>query len=107
MGEGEHRLEQESEGEAMKYIDAEKAKNGIMEFVNESGEIVGMFVNDFNILLERCAVDAQEVVRCRDCKYYLGLNERCELTLTRLRFYNEDKVWDEECYCCWGERKDG
>ena len=43
-----------------KYIDADKAKNGIMKFVNEYGEIVGMFVNDFNILLERCAVDAAE-----------------------------------------------
>ncbi len=45
----------------MKYIDADKAKNGIMEFVNENGEIVGMFVNDFNILLERCAADVAEV----------------------------------------------
>ena len=44
-----------------KYIDADKAKNGIMKFVNEYGEIVGMFVNDFNILLERCAVDVEEV----------------------------------------------
>ena len=44
-----------------KYIDADRAKNGIMKFVNENGEIVGMFVNDFNILLERCAADVQEV----------------------------------------------
>lgn len=44
-----------------RYIDADKAKNGVMEFVNEYGEIVGMFVNDFNILLERCSVDVQEV----------------------------------------------
>lgn len=44
-----------------RYIDADKAKNGIMKFVNEYGEIVGMFVNDFNILLERCAADVQEV----------------------------------------------
>lgn len=52
-----------------KYINADKAKNGIMKFVNEYGEIVGMSVTDFNILLERCAADAEEVVRCRDCKH--------------------------------------
>lgn len=44
-----------------RYIDEDKAKNGIMSFVNEYGEIFGMFVNDFNILLERCAVDVEEV----------------------------------------------
>ena len=48
-----------------KYIDADRAKNGIMKFVNENGEIVGMFVNDFNILLERCAADDCPSKECR------------------------------------------
>ena len=42
-----------------KYIDENKAKNGIMKFVNEYGKIVGMSVTDFNILLERCAADVE------------------------------------------------
>ncbi len=48
-------------GSATKYIDADKAKNGIMAFVNECGEIIGMFITDFNILLEQSAADAVEV----------------------------------------------
>lgn len=78
-----------------KYIEADKAKNGIMRFANEYGEIVGMFVNDFNILFERCAVDVQEVVRCKDCKH-------ADL------FYPYCTIWeaaiDGDGYCYKGEK---
>lgn len=51
-------------------------------------------------------VDAVEVVRCKDCKYYLNSNEKCGLVDTRLCFYETDKVWTEDSYCSWGERKE-
>ena len=51
-------------------------------------------------------VDAVEVVRCKDCKYYLNSNEKCGLVDTRLRFYETDKVWTEDCFCAWGERRE-
>ena len=50
-------------------------------------------------------IDAVEVVRCKDCKYYLNSNETCELISTRLHFYDTDKVWVGDCFCSWGERK--
>lgn len=51
-------------------------------------------------------IDLVEVVRCKDCKYYLNSNEKCGLVDTRLLFYETDKVWTEDCFCAWGERND-
>lgn len=57
--------------------------------------------------ISSCAVrDLVSVVRCKDCKYYMGSNEKCELVDTRLLFYSTNKRWTEESYCSWGERKD-
>ena len=44
------------------------------------------------------------VVRCKDCKYYMQSNEKCELIDTRLHFYETDKVWTGDDFCSWGER---
>ena len=46
----------------------------------------------------------REVVRCKDCKFYLNSSEKCALIDTRLNFYETDKRWTEEDYCSWGER---
>lgn len=46
-----------------RYIDADKAKNGIMRFVDKYGYICGMSITDFNILLERSRADVAEVKR--------------------------------------------
>lgn len=51
-------------------------------------------------------VDAVEVVRCKDCKFHLNSNEKCGLVDTRLHFYETDKVWTEDCFCAWGERRE-
>lgn len=51
-------------------------------------------------------VDVVEVVRCKDCKFYLNSNEKCGLIDTRLHFYETDKVWTEDCFCSWGERRE-
>lgn len=44
-------------------------------------------------------VDAVEVVRCRDCEYYVETNGRigtCELTISGAK---------DDGFCAWGERK--
>lgn len=51
-------------------------------------------------------IDAAPIVRCKDCRYFLGSDAECALILTRLHFYEKDKRWTEESYCSWGERKD-
>ena len=55
---------------------------------------------------EAPTVDAVPVVRCKDCRFYLQSNEKCELVDTRLRFYEIDKTWTGDCFCSWGERKE-
>ena len=52
------------------------------------------------------ATDAVDVVRCMDCKHYLYSNEKCGLIDTRLNFYATDKIWTNDCFCAWGERRD-
>lgn len=46
-------------------------------------------------------VDAVEVVRCKDCKYYFeqprGFSPICELTRSRA---------EKEGFCSWGKKKD-
>lgn len=59
--------------------------------------------------VNRLIIDNKEfvqVVRCKDCKFYLNSNETCELIDTRLHFYETDKVWAEDSFCSWGERKE-
>ena len=43
-----------------RYIDADRLKNGIMQYADKYGEI-SCSVTAFNILLERFAADVQEV----------------------------------------------
>ena len=52
-------------------------------------------------------VDAMPVVRCKECKYYLHSNEKCELIDTRLHFYETRNRWTDDDFCSWGERKGG
>ena len=58
-----------------KYIDADRLKNGIMQYADKYGEI-SCGVTAFNILLERFAADVQEVKHGRwtqhDDAYYAG-----------------------------------
>ena len=49
--------------------------------------------------------DLVRVVRCKDCRYFMWINEKCELIDTRLHFYEADKTWAEDCFCAWGERR--
>lgn len=54
--------------------------------------------------VEAGRIDTVEVVRCKDCKYYLKSNEKCALIDTRLLFYETDKVWCSDGFCSWAER---
>lgn len=45
-----------------------------------------------------------ELIRCKDCKYYLNSNEECQLISTRLHLHEMDKRWTEDCFCAWAER---
>ena len=52
------------------------------------------------------AIEAEPIVRCRDCKYYLESNETCGMIAVRLMFYADGKRWTDNCFCCWGERRE-
>lgn len=47
------------------------------------------------------------VVRCRDCKYWLGSDEMCLLRTARLLAYEKHEALKEDGFCSSGERKDG
>ena len=46
-----------------------------------------------------------ELIHCKDCKYFINSNEKCQLIETRLHFYERDKRWTEDSFCSWAERK--
>ena len=90
----------------MRLIDADKLESGEVIIPTENGgyEYVEVFYKDD--VDNAPSVDAVEVVRCKDCKFYLNSNEKCGLVDTRLRFYETDNVWTRDCYCSWGERRE-
>ena len=52
-----------------------------------------------NMISECDAVDAVQVVRCRECEYYVETNGRigtCELTISGAK---------DDGFCAWGVRK--
>ena len=58
-------------------------------------------VADFMIMISAMpTVDAVEVVRCADCKYW------CEDTLSCTIGNHYDDNWYAEDFCSYGERKD-
>lgn len=46
-----------------------------------------------------------ELVRCRDCRYYMRSDELCEMIAARLHLYECGKQWNEDSFCCWGKRR--
>jgi hypothetical protein len=85
-------------GEAMsRLIDAEIAYDKIAEqetsyYMDMEGVQAG--------LDETPTVDAVQVVRCKDCEYYVETNGRigtCELTISGA---------EDDGFCAWGVRKD-
>ena len=90
-------------------VDADKLERGIREFTDGNGEIIGMFLTDFHLLLEKCAIKRRsirpsdnltEVVRCKDCRYnYANIipnGSGCS--------NNVELKAEAEWYCADGER---
>lgn len=54
-----------------------------------------------DVMEEFPTLDAVPVVRCKDCMFYEPFRERdgfCRI---------DGMLWNESCYCSYGERKDG
>lgn len=69
---------------------------------NDIEMIYKMSFNSASVNLERVG----ELIRCKDCKFYLNSSEKCSLIDTRLHFYETDKGWCGDSFCSWGEKKD-
>lgn len=76
------------------YIDREELRDKIYELMNpDSSDVVQQ-------IYAQPSVDAVEVVRCKDCKFYLNQHDGhpcCDLHL--------DFWVDEDDYCKWGEKE--
>lgn len=51
-------------------------------------------------------VQVQELVQCKDCKYWLGSDEMCLLRSSRLLAYEKHEYLKPDGFCSGGERKD-
>lgn len=75
------------------YADGRKEPVVINEIKDLSMEEAEPILEEYNFV---------KVTRCKDCKYYLRSNEKCELIDTRLHFYETDNTWTEDAFCAWG-----
>ena len=86
----------------MRPIDADALREwlkGWIEYYNLSPAYVRALID------EQPTVDAVEVVRCKDCRYYMRSDELCEMIAARLHLYECGKQWNEDSFCCWGKRR--
>lgn len=97
-----------------RYIKAQEAEERIVALWRKEK---GAYADTFNTAIDACqtiildmydnsSLDIVPVVRCKNCKFYLNSNETCGLVDTRLHFYETDKVWTEDSFCSWGERRE-
>lgn len=49
--------------------------------------------------------DAEEIVRCRDCKHYMDYEHEFEPNMGYCREHDREEVRDS-WFCAWGERRD-
>lgn len=101
----------------MRLIDADALDNAFTELrFNADGELAHwgdrkdwcLHGNEIEKLIaDAPTVDAEPVVRCKDCRYYRQWSGNCELLTTRLRFYDLDKQASPDAFCSYGERRDG
>lgn len=90
-----------------RYTDADALMDWIIEAEEADPDwCVNPVKNIFDHIEELPPADVVEVVRCKDCKYYLHSSEVCGIVDTRLHFYETDKRWSDDCFCSWGERKE-
>ena len=86
-----------------RLIDANALKRAIrMESWKQETQIQ-LALDYIDIIIdEQTKVDAVEVVRCKDCKYYYysAYAMRCVCDF-------DNKEWDKDDFCSYGERREG
>ena len=89
-------------------------KEELIQELNESAEAIEEYEGSYGYMFDAIAdmvkdSDLVEVVRCKDCKYYIsGSWKECY----NPRFGDEGGFYtppsvDEDGYCAWGEKGDG
>lgn len=93
-------------GTEKRLIDFEKARKKVMEIL--AGKVSTPIAVKVAIAMQEAAVDAVEVVRCKDCRFWIhtgnGIGD-----CTNRRFHLDDcpdPAMRAEEFCCLGERKD-
>ena len=68
-------------------------------------EHYSVFVND--LIMKQPTIDAAEVVRCRDCKYYDKKYHQCKLHSEEPDQYSTGFIFNmqEDDFCSYGERR--
>ena len=85
----------------MRAIDADHLKRWILSRVFKTQLSVADVIDQ----IDREDTIEPEIVRCKDCKFYYNSNESCQLIDTRLKFYETNKTWVNDCFCSWAERR--
>lgn len=80
----------------MRPIDADALKKKISDVYENK--------NIYQMIDEMPTVDAVQVVRCKDCKYYKVEGGQCPADNTGDRYYSW--IPDPDWYCADGERRD-
>lgn len=85
-----------------RYIDANEMKRGIMRYADIYGHI-SCGVTAFNILVEQLSTEDEnvvEVIRCKECRYYMPKIMMCSA------FADERLNVGRDEYCSYGEREE-
>lgn len=79
----------------MRLIDADKLWKDITTQIEEYCDLADLI----EIIETQATVDAVEVVRCKDCRYY---DDECPYPVCN---YHEDNVKETD-FCSWGEGRE-
>lgn len=81
----------------MRLVDADEAYKVLTDYYHQRTEIQHKTLKE---AIERIpTVDAVEVVRCKDCRYYESENHNCVDEMGYAR------IWEENDFCSFGERR--
>ena len=86
-----------------RLIDADKLLTKVVAVSNSMGQVTWSAVSTIDILTAQ-TVDAVEVVRCKDCKYWQDNNDGYPHEECR---WGHGETPDANDFCSYGERKGG
>lgn len=81
---------------SLHYVTIENTKASVRDIAEATGSIV-VALNHAPL------VDAEEVIRCKDCKYWNPIHKYCEGIGY---WFGEEDSWGENGFCYKGEKKD-